>query len=316
MDPLAIVMRKLTKVYRGHVGRGPVCSVDRLDLEIGAGEVFGFLGQNGAGKTTTIKMLCGLLKPTSGEAAIFGESVRHHRTRRFIGYLPENPYFYEYLTPPETLDFYGRLHGLSVPERERTWNTLSELLELGPIAGMRVRHFSKGMRQRLGFAVAMVGDPPVLILDEPMSGLDPMGRHHIRQVILGQRERGKTVFFSSHVLSDVEQICDRVGVLSSGRLIAQGRIDALVSRHVSGIEIVASGLSAEAGDRLASMALRARISEAGRHFEVDTPEASDSLIAAILHEGGRLVEVTPFRDSLEDYFVRIQTDTARGEVSA
>ena len=203
----AISTQNLTKVYRS-LGRSAQRSLDSLNLGVGENEVYGFLGRNGAGKTTTIKILCSLLKPTAGEALIFGEKARSRKARRLVGYLPENPYFYEYLTPRETLDFYGRLEGLSAAERAAEWRKLSELLDLGEIAHQRIRGFSKGMRQRLGFAVALVGDPPLLILDEPMSGLDPLGRRHVRELILRLRDEKKTLFFSSHVLGDVQQICE------------------------------------------------------------------------------------------------------------
>lgn len=223
----AIRTESLSKVYKG-IGKRTVHSLTELNLTVGEGEVFGFLGRNGAGKTTTIKILCSLLKPAGGTAYIFGENARNRATRRLLGYLPEQPYFYEYLTPKETLDFYGRLRGMSAAERARDWDRLSELLELKEIAEDRIKGFSKGMRQRVGFAMALVGDPPLLILDEPMSGLDPLGRRMIREIIQHQHDLGKTIFFSSHVLSDVEQLCDRVGILVKGRLTKQGRIDELL----------------------------------------------------------------------------------------
>ncbi len=231
----AIRTENLGKVYKG-IGKRTVHSLTALNLTVGEGEVFGFLGRNGAGKTTTIKILCSLLKPACGAAFLFGENVRHRNTRRLLGYLPEQPYFYEYLTPKETLDFYGRLRGLPGAERARDWDRLSEMLELREIANDRIKGFSKGMRQRVGFAVALVGNPPLLILDEPMSGLDPVGRRMIRDIITRQHALGKTIFFSSHVLSDVEQLCDRVGILVKGRLAKQGRIDELIGDQKETLE--------------------------------------------------------------------------------
>ena len=201
-----------------------------------------FLGKNGAGKTTTIKILCGLMRPNSGSARVMGHDVRSRDARKLVGYLPENPYFYEYLTPKETIEFYGRLRGLDKTERAREWDRLSEQLDLRDIGNQRVRGFSKGMRQRLGFAVALVGNPPVLILDEPMSGLDPMGRRRIRDLIVTLRDQKKTIFFSSHVLSDVELISDRVGMLVNGKLHRQGVMDDLLATRVHLVEVVARGI--------------------------------------------------------------------------
>ena len=183
----AIETHNLSKVYRNNLRINKTPTLDRLDLQIHQNEVYGFLGKNGAGKTSTIKILSGLIRATRGSAAIMGVDVRKRAARKHIGYLPENPYFYEYLTPRETIAFYGKLEGLSKGERERRWDELSDILDLRSIATQRVRGFSKGMRQRLGFAVALVSNPDVLILDEPMSGLDPMGRHMIRDIILHMR---------------------------------------------------------------------------------------------------------------------------------
>jgi ABC-2 type transport system ATP-binding protein len=305
----AILTRDLTKVYKTSLARAARRSLDSLNLEIGENEVFGFLGRNGAGKTTTIKILCSLLRQTSGEAFILGENVRSRQARRLIGYLPENPYFYEYLTPRETLDFYGRLEGLNPAERSAEWRKLAELLDLGKIANQRVRSFSKGMRQRLGFAVALVGDPQVLILDEPMSGLDPLGRRAVRELILHLRDEKKTLFFSSHVLSDVQQICDRVGILVEGRLMSAGRLDQLLTQRVNRVEVIADRLEPSAALRLAGQATQVRRSEAGYHFTVGDLETANRLVQAIGASGGALVEFTPVRESLEDYFVQVQGET-------
>ncbi len=302
----AIDTRHLTKVYRGHVARGAARSLDDLTLRIAPNEVFGFLGRNGAGKTTTIKILCSLLRATEGEAFVMGKDVRQRETRAHIGYLPENPYFYEYLNPRETLDFYGELNGLTRAQREADWERLADLLDLRSIAEQRVRGFSKGMRQRLGFAVALVGDPEVLILDEPMSGLDPLGRRMIRELILLLHSQGKTVFFSSHVLGDVEQICSRVGILVKGRLTTQGRLDELLTRRVNRVEIIAEGLSDAAAAPIKARSDGVRQSEQGRHFFTNDMDTANSLAADILQSGGRLVEFTPIRESLEEYFMREQ----------
>lgn len=302
----AIATEGLAKAYRSHLGRIKQRALDDLHLTVGENEVYGFLGRNGAGKTTTIKILCSLLRATAGRARIFGDPVRTRASRRHVGYLPENPYFYEYLTPRETIDFYGRLHGLDAATRSKQWSKLRDMLELGELADRRVRGFSKGQRQRLGFAVALVGDPRILILDEPMSGLDPLGRRNIRELILRCREEKKTLFFSSHVLGDVEQICDKVAIMVQGRLRAQGPISELLRQTVSRVEVIIAGLSAADGERLGAQAEQIRESEAGRHFMMGDPEGADALVRAAHGCGGRLIEFTPIKESLEDYFLRQQ----------
>lgn len=308
----AIVTEGLSKTYRA-LGRAPVRSLDPLDLRIGEREVFGFLGRNGAGKTTTIKMLCGLVRPTAGTARIFGHGIRAREARKCIGYLPEQPYFYEYLTPRETIDFYGRLQGLHRTARAAVWEKLAELLDLHAIADRRIKGFSKGMRQRLGFAVALVGDPPLLILDEPMSGLDPLGRRQIRELILRLRDEKKTIFFSSHVLGDVEQICDRVGILVQGKLTQEGRIDALLRKQASQVEVVARNVPAETANALATRAESHRALEEQDLFVFSNEDEANQAVRALLGAGGTLVSAQPIRETLEDYFMRHQDEATRKE---
>jgi ABC-2 type transport system ATP-binding protein len=303
----AIETRKLGKTYKS-LGKRAVTSIRGLDLIVREGEIYGFLGRNGAGKTTTIKILCSLIEASEGSAFLFGESVRSRAARRLIGYLPEQPYFYEYLTPKETLHFYGKVRGLSRAEREREWDRLSEMLDLRGIAEQRIKSFSKGMRQRIGFAVASVGDPPLLILDEPMSGLDPVGRRNIRELIVGQRERKKTVFFSSHVLGDVEQICDRAGILVNGRLAREGSIDELTGTHTHEVEIVAAQLDAETLAQLSAAASSHRRLDEREVFVVDGAETANEMVKRIHASGGILIEYNPLRESLEEHFMREQEE--------
>lgn len=310
----AIATKGLTKEYR-QLGRPTRRSLDNLSIRIQPGEVFGFLGHNGAGKTTTIKILCGLVKATAGEATLFGEPVCNRKTRRHLGYLPEQPYFYEYLTPRETIDFYGRLRGRSAAERAQDWEYLSKLLDLRGVADQRIKSFSKGMRQRIGFAVALVGNPPLLILDEPMSGLDPVGRRGIRELILRCRDEGKTLFFSSHVLGDVEQICDRVGILAKGRLIREGRIDQLVGRESYGVEIILRGMDAEGRARARERADSHRQMDDLDIFTTRDKAVGNELVRAALERNAELVDYNPLKDSLEALFMR-EHDAARGEGTA
>ncbi|MCK5861600.1 MAG: ABC transporter ATP-binding protein [Candidatus Hydrogenedentes bacterium] len=303
---VAIVTHSLSKTFKS-LGKASVHSVTDLNLNIEENEVFGFLGRNGAGKTTAIKLLAGLLKPTKGSAALFGVDTRLAHARSMMGYLPEHPYFYEYLTPRETIAFYGRLRGLNSKERKSEWERISELLDLRDIADRRIRGFSKGMRQRVGFAVALVGDPPLLILDEPMSGLDPLGRRMIRELILQLRDRGKTIFFSSHVLSDVEEICVRVGILVSGRLAACDRIDKLVGNTAKSVEICATGLDDLFCRKQSNFILEyEERKEGGYRLVVRDTELANILAMEINQQGGTLLSMHPVQETLEDFFARIQ----------
>ncbi len=309
---IAIETRDLSKVYRKHLGRKPQPTLVGLNLQVFENEIYGFLGKNGAGKTTTIKLLCGLLKPNTGTALILGQQVPSRDARKLVGYLPENPYFYEYLTAKETLDFYGRLRGLDAKTRAREWDRLSEDLDLRTIADQRLRGFSKGMRQRLGFAVALVGNPPIVILDEPMSGLDPMGRRRIRDLIVRLRDEKKTVFFSSHVLSDVEMISDRVGMLVNGRLHRQGVMDDLLATRVQLVEVVAHGLAPHVAQEIARDAYRTHHTEENDHFSFSDMDKANAAVSEILAHGAQLMEFSPVRESLEDYFVREQIQVEIG----
>ena len=311
MASLAIETKGLRKRYRSHLGinRPPV--LDGLDLTIRESEVFGFLGMNGAGKTTTIKILCGLVQQFAGDAFLFGQSVRAKESRRAIGYLPENPFFYEYLTPRETIDFYSHLDRLTTAERKKRWDYLSETLNLRDFADDRIRGFSKGMRQRLGFAVALAGDPKLLILDEPMSGLDPMGRHMVRELILHLRAEKKTVFFSSHILGDVEQICDRVGMLTNGKLQSEGALSELLNRETTRVDIIAKDIPVEALSRIEAAGHAIRPNDAGVSISCPNPEDANTTARLILENGGALLEINPIKESLEEYFVRQQRGNAQ-----
>jgi len=235
----------LTKAYSVDLFQTGPKALDHLDLEIQEGEVFGFLGPNGAGKTTTIKILIGLMQPTSGTAQLFGKSGDHAEVRSKIGFLAESPYFYEYLTALEFLAFYRQLFGLSKNDIKGRSSALLKQVGLESSAHLQLRKFSKGMLQRIGIAQALINDPELVILDEPMSGLDPIGRKEMRELILMLKAQGKTIFFSSHIIHDVEMVCDRVGILAHGKLLAVGRINEITSEketlEASFIRIVQGG---------------------------------------------------------------------------
>jgi len=291
---------KLTKIF--DVGLRKVSAVDDLDLEVAEGEIFGFVGPNGAGKTTTIKMLMGLIFPTRGRAWIFDAPIPSNAAKARLGYLPENPAYHDFLTGIEAMRFYAELAGIPGPSRGRRCDELLGLVGLSDAAGRQIRKYSKGMQQRLGIAQSLLSDPALVVLDEPMSGLDPIGRKEVRDLILELRRRGTTVFFSTHILPDVETLCDRVGMIAAGRLRAVGRLGELLSERVRSVEVaaVASGAATE------TLAAGRVLARDGDRFTVsfEGQAESDAAIRALLEAGGRLVSVTPHRESLEDFFMR------------
>ena len=276
-----------------------VCGVT---LQVKAGEIFGYLGPNGAGKTTTMKMAMGLIKPTAGTIRVFGRSVDDTDARRRVGYLPEHPYFYDYLTAREILDFYGRLYEIPKDARRRRIDELLELVGLTYAADRTLRRFSKGMLQRVGVAQALINDPDLVVLDEPLSGLDPMGRKEVRDIIAGLRAQGKTVFFSSHILHDIETICDRVAILVEGRVVQLAPLAELLDRGSAQVEITADGLDATV--RAALEALGGVVTDVGRSAQVLIDELKQSeALQALMAGGVRVTHVTPYRRSLEELFV-------------
>ncbi len=302
----AIDTEDLTKDYAlGFWRKRPHRALDRLTLSVEPGEIFGLLGPNGAGKTTTLKLLLQLVFPTSGRAEILGRPAGDVAVRRRIGYLPENPYFYDHLTALELLDYFGRLLGISGAERATRVPRLLDQVGLGAERRMQLRRYSKGMLQRVGLAQALLGDPEVVFLDEPMSGLDPIGRRLVREMILGLRDRGATVFFSSHILSDAEAVCSRVAILAGGRLVASGRLTELLAFGIKGWEVVVEGVAAEAVERLRAAAVRVTpIAE--RRFAMEFPATArpDLFMAELAAAGASVVSVNPLRDTLEDFFMR------------
>jgi len=301
----AIRTEGLTKRYSvGFWKPRPYAALEDLNLTVAQGEVFGFLGPNGAGKTTTLKLLMQLIYPTSGHAEILGQPVGDVAVRRRIGYLPENPYFYENLTAEELIEYFARLFGYSSADGKKRAGKLLDEVGIGVERRFHLRKFSKGMVQRVGIAQALVNDPEVVFLDEPMSGLDPIGRREVRELILRLRERGCTVFFSSHVLSDAEALCSRVAILAKGRLVANGPLDALTAFQARGWELVVSGLKEEVLGR-AKYRLSHVTPLGGGRFALELPPttAPEQLIPDLVDAGAHIVSLNPLRATLEDFFI-------------
>jgi ABC-2 type transport system ATP-binding protein len=302
---IAIRTEELTKYYPvGFWRPRPRLALDALTLEIPQGEVFGFLGPNGAGKSTTLKLLMQLIYPSSGRAEILGRPVGDLAARRRIGFLPENPYFYDNLTAEEVLSYFAGLFGYRGPDRRRRVAACLDDVGIGPERRLQLRRFSKGMVQRVGLAQALINEPEVVFLDEPMSGLDPLGRRQVRELILGLRSRGCTVFFSSHVLSDAEALCHRVAILARGRLVASGSVAEMVDFNVRGWELVVADLPDAAAETLrATMRRVTRL--AGNRYELQLPPeiSPERLMAELATMGARLVSINPLRQSLEDVFL-------------
>ena len=295
----------LTKDYPVGFWRKRRCrALDRLTLDVNQGEVFGFLGPNGAGKTTTLKLLMQLVFPTGGRAEIFGRPAGDRDVKRRIGYLPENPYFYDHLTADELLVYFAGLFGYGAAERRRRASRLLDEVGIGAERRLPLRTFSKGMLQRVGIAQALINDPELLILDEPMSGLDPLGRRDVRAIVLSLRDRGGTVFFSSHVVSDAEALCSRVAILAGGRLAASGRLTEILAFRARGWELVVADAPEAVIARVGSRARRVVRLGDGRYsleLPIDAPPAR--LVGEVTAAGAHLVSLNPIRETLEDFFV-------------
>jgi len=292
---------QLTKRYSSWWGSQVVEAVKNLDLEVYRGEIFGFLGPNGAGKTTTIKVLLGILYPTSGEAYVLGKPAGDPETHYRLSYLPENPYFYEYMTGKEILTFYARLFGIPEPERSKRVNQLLDRVGLSRAANQPLRNYSKGMLQRIGLAQCLLNDPDLLILDEPTAGLDPIAHIDIRDLILELREQGKTLFISSHQLSDVEIVCDRVAILNRGELVRMGKLEELLSGgHV---EMIAEKVSENVIEPIRQLGGRPSLHDGRLIVEQPDDGSIDRVIDLIRANGGHIVSVKPYRRTLEDLFV-------------
>jgi ABC-2 type transport system ATP-binding protein len=297
----------LTKDFPAGFWRSrPHRALDDVSIEVPEGGVFGLLGPNGAGKSTTLKLIVGLLRPTAGRAEVFGQSPRDVSSRTRLGFLPENPSFYDELTAEELLQYFAGLCGYKSRDRSERAARLLDLVGLGDDRRRRLRQYSKGMVQRVGIAQALVNDPALVILDEPMSGLDPAGRHDVRQIILRLRDEGRTVIFSSHILPDAELLCTRVGILAKGRVVAAGGLSDLTAGTARGWEVIVDGLSDEAAARTASHVQRVtRIADRRYSLEVDAGTRPESLVADLAASGATLVSVTPVQATLEEFFLQV-----------
>jgi ABC-2 type transport system ATP-binding protein len=271
-----------------------------LNLTVEAGETFGFLGPNGAGKTTTLKLLMGIIFPTAGSATILGRDAFDPEVKRKTGFLPEQPYFYDYLSAPELLDYYARLSGVSAAMRKRRIGELLEQVGLSDVGSKQLRKFSKGMLQRVGIAQAIIHDPEVVFMDEPMSGLDPVGRHEVRELIQGLKDAGKTIFFSTHILSDAEALCDRVAVIHKGELRGVGVVNDFRSAVAEKTEVIWLGANVLAV--VADLLTESHVT--GETVRATVQSANlDRLLERLRQQHARLISVTPIHGTLEDYFL-------------
>jgi len=308
MPNAAIQIDNLTKDYPfGFLHLKTKRSLEGLTMRVEDGEVFGFLGPNGAGKSTTIKLLVGLIFPTAGTAYILGKSVSDIAMHQDIGYLPEQPYFYDYLTAAELLDYFARFHNLKAADRRDRVARMLKKVGLETAGKIQLRKYSKGMLQRVGLAQAILHDPKVVILDEPMSGLDPLGRREVRDIILELKREGKTVMFSTHILSDAEMLCDRVGVIVGGKLHGVGAPGQLVDMKTQGMEILFALTGAS------NAPLLAKATKTGDYYRLQVAEGE--LYAAIEQlraAGGRILSVTQVKATLEEFFMNlVEADRAQ-----
>ncbi len=300
-----IEIKGLTKSLKTHFWEKPFMALKGIDLQVEEGQVYGFVGHNGAGKTTTIKTLMGLISPDAGEAFLHGKPVSSVESRRDVGFLPERPYFYDYLTAKEALMFYGQLNGMERKAIEKRTPELLELLNIQAAANRQMKGFSKGMLQRLGMATAIIHDPSLVILDEPMSGLDPVGRGQIKEIIRLLKKQKKTVFFSSHILADIEQLCDHVALIAHGEIRQEGKVEALLSSYDKGYELVVID---NGKPELASLAesLDPSWSRKGGHisFVVKTEEQRWDGLKRLAELQADVVQLQPHRVTLEELFLK------------
>jgi ABC-2 type transport system ATP-binding protein len=297
----ALEIKNLKKSFRSNFAIKVYHILKGIDITVEKGEIYGFLGLNGAGKTTTMKCILGIIFPDSGEISILGQPALRAESRRNVGFLPEHPYFYDYLTAEELLVFTGML--FSIPKRkilERA-KELIELVGLKDKRDLKLKKYSKGMIQRVGLAQALVHDPDFIILDEPFSGLDPIGRKELREIILSLKNAGKTIFFSSHILQDMEMMVDRVGIILDGEIKKQGKLSELISHSVRYYEIVFTGIDEKT---LVNQQVKYVLQDANYITKLETNEEANQRIEWITKNKGKILSVNPVKMTLEDIFLK------------
>ncbi|MEO0293457.1 MAG: ABC transporter ATP-binding protein [candidate division WOR-3 bacterium] len=289
----------IVKIYRSPFLLKKIIGVNNLSMEIEEGEIFGLLGPNGAGKTTTLKIITGLIRPTKGKIKLF-ESLEPLYARRKIGFLPENPSFYPHLTGRELLEFYAKLYGKKVSKKEI--DNLLEMVGLSKSIGKRIHMYSKGMIQRIGFAQAIIGDPEFVILDEPLSALDPIGRRELKDLIVEINKQGKTILFSSHILPDVEAICSRVGIIFNGKMKKVGAIKEILEEKINYIEIEFEGIKEpKKFEKYGEM----KVEKGTVFLRVKNEKERDKVIKEVIKKKGKILSVSPIKKNLEEYFIKI-----------
>ena len=300
---VVISLRGLTKIFRSSFLRRRVTALDGVDLDVRAGEVFGLLGPNGAGKSTAIKIMIGLLRPTAGSVLILGRTPWDVIAKKDLGYLAENPSFYPYLTAREFLDYCSGLMGVPSKERKSLGDSLLKKMVLWDARDLKLRKFSKGMTQRLGFAQALLGDPKLLVLDEPMSGLDPLGRRLVREGIFEVKSEGGTVLFSSHILPDVETVCDRVGIIARGRLQRVISLDARTLDESGSVEVIVDGLSDRSLGEIKGLCSGMHKREDTHILRIDNAVDAQQVLRLAVARGARVLAFNRLRESLESVFL-------------
>lgn len=303
-DEIVIEIKNFRKVFKTGFLMRKVEAVRNVSLEVRKGEIFGLLGPNGAGKTTTLKAMMSLIRVVEGEIRIFGRKISDRSIYRKIGFLPENPYFYDYLKPMEFLDYQGALYGLSRKHRMEKAGELLDLVGLHNVEKLSLRKFSKGMLQRIGLAQALIGDPQILVLDEPMSGLDPIGRKEVRDLMLSLKEKGITILFSSHILSDVETICDRVAIMNKGVVTVTGDLSTLLKVEVLRTTFEVENIDEETFKKMKELCYSHGTAGKSTLFEIEGEEKKRRALELLFGAEVKIIAVIPHRETLEDIFIR------------